>query len=179
VVFDDVDVSITVEREVKGEKVPVPYVVRKANEKSFRAIHDEIRAAQSQKEMVSPVLGGERVPRIMNLFIRLPKFLRKIGWWKFKNYPFLKKRVMGTLGVTSVGMFGNIGGWPIALGYHSLEFAVAGISKKPMVVGNGTEIREFLSLTVMFDEAVVYGAPAARFISRLAELIQEGYGLSE
>jgi len=179
VVFDDVDVSIVVEREVEGEKVPVPYVVRKANEKSFRAIHHEIRAAQSQKEIVSPVLGSETVPRIMNVFMKLPKFLRKVGWWKFKNDPFLKKRVMGTVGLTSVGMFGNIGGWPIALGFHSLEFAVGGISKKPVVVEKRTEIRELLSLTVMFDEAVVYGAPAARFISRLSELIQEGYGLSE
>jgi pyruvate/2-oxoglutarate dehydrogenase complex dihydrolipoamide acyltransferase (E2) component len=86
---------------------------------------------------------------------------------------------MGTVGVTSVGMFGKIGGWPIALGYHSLEFAAGGISKKPRVVDGRTEIRECLSSTLMFDEDVAYGALAARFTSRLAELIQDDYGLSE
>ncbi|MGD0496523.1 MAG: 2-oxo acid dehydrogenase subunit E2 [Candidatus Bathyarchaeia archaeon] len=57
--------------------------------------------------------------------------------------------------------------------------ALGGISKKPKVVEDRTETREFLSLTVMSDEDVVYGAPAARFTFRLAELIQEGIGLSE
>jgi hypothetical protein len=34
-VFDDVDVTVMVEKEVGGEKVPLPYVVRKTNEKSI------------------------------------------------------------------------------------------------------------------------------------------------
>jgi len=179
VIFDDVDVSVAVEREVKGEKIPVPYVVRKVNEKSFMEIHHEIRAAQTQKEMTGPVLGSERTPRILSFFQSLPSFLRIIGWWKFRRDPFLKKRTMGTVGVTTVGMFGNIGGWPITIGFHSLEFALGGISKKPRVADGGTEIREFLSLTMMFDEDVIFGAPTARFAARLAELIQGGYGLIE
>jgi len=179
VIFDDVDVSIAVEREILGEKIPVPYVVRKANEKSFRQIHDEIRAAQAQKEMTGPVLGSERTPQIMNVFRFLPSVLRRIGWWKFKRDPFLKKRIMGTVDVTAVGMFGNIEGWPITIGFHSLEFALGGISKKPKEVDGGTELREYLSVTVMFDEDVTYGAPAARFTARLAEVIQDGYGLLE
>ena len=179
VIFDDVDVSIVVEREVGGQKLPLPYVVRKTNEKSFREIHDEIRAAQAQKEMTGPVLGSERTPRILTVFQSLPSVLRKIGWWKFRRDPFLKKQVMGTVGVTSVGMFGNLGGWPINIGFHSLEFAVGGISKKPKVVDGRTEIREFLSMTVMFDHDVIDGAPATRFIARLAELVQDGYGLVE
>jgi pyruvate/2-oxoglutarate dehydrogenase complex dihydrolipoamide acyltransferase (E2) component len=34
-----------------------------------------------------------------------------------------------------------------------------------------------LSLTVVFDHDVVDGAPAARFVQRLVELIEGGYGL--
>jgi pyruvate/2-oxoglutarate dehydrogenase complex dihydrolipoamide acyltransferase (E2) component len=34
-----------------------------------------------------------------------------------------------------------------------------------------------LSLTVIFDHDVVDGAPAARFVKRLVELIEGGYGL--
>ena len=36
-----------------------------------------------------------------------------------------------------------------------------------------------LSLTVAFDHDVVDGAPAARFVQRLVELIESGYGLAE
>ncbi len=179
VIFNDVDVSIVVEREVDGQKLPVPYIIRKANEKSFKEIHDGIRAAQSQKEMTGPVLGNERTPRILNVFKSLPSVLRKIGWWKFRRDPFLKKKVMGTVGVTAVGMFGNIGGWPINIGFHSLEFALGGISKKGVRIDDKTEIREYLSVTVMLDHDVIDGAPAARFITRLTELIQNGYGLIE
>jgi pyruvate/2-oxoglutarate dehydrogenase complex dihydrolipoamide acyltransferase (E2) component len=178
VIFDDVDVSIVVEREVGGQKLPVPYVVRKASEKSFREIHDEIRAAQAQK-VTGPVLGSEGMPRILNVFRSLPSALRKIGWWKVRSDPFLKKQAMGTVGVTSIGMFGNFGGWPIHIGFHSLEFALGGISKKPKVVDGKTEVREYLSVTMLFDHDVVDGAPAARFIARLAELIQDGFGLIE
>jgi len=35
VLFRDVDISILVEREVEGEPVPLPYVIRRANEKSI------------------------------------------------------------------------------------------------------------------------------------------------
>jgi pyruvate/2-oxoglutarate dehydrogenase complex dihydrolipoamide acyltransferase (E2) component len=36
-----------------------------------------------------------------------------------------------------------------------------------------------LNLTVAFDHDVVDGAPAARFVNRLVELIENGYGLEE
>ncbi len=179
VIFDNVDVSIVVEREIGGQMLPVPYVVRKANEKSFRQIHSEIRATQARKEIIGPVLGSERTPRIMNVFQSLPSILRRIGWWKFRRDPFLKKKTMGTVGVTAVGIFGDIGGWPVNIGFHSLEFALGGISRKGVMVGDKTEVREYLSVTVMFDHDVIDGAPAARFITRLAELIKDGYDLAK
>ena len=58
-------------------------------------------------------------------------------------------------------------------------FALGGISKKPKVVEDGTEIHEYLSMNVMFDHDVVNGVPAARFTARLGELIQDGFGLME
>jgi pyruvate/2-oxoglutarate dehydrogenase complex dihydrolipoamide acyltransferase (E2) component len=36
-----------------------------------------------------------------------------------------------------------------------------------------------LDLTAIFDPDVVDGAPAARFVHRLVELVESGYGLSE
>jgi len=82
------------------------WMVRKANEKSFRQIHDEICAAQAQK-VTGPALGNERMLRILAVFQRLPIVLRRIGWWKFRGDPFLKKQIMGAVGVTTLGMFGK------------------------------------------------------------------------
>jgi len=80
IVFDDVDVSMVVEREVNGEKLPLPHVVRRANEKSFMQIHEEIRTAQKQEVAKPDVLGTEKGSTFVKVFQVLPNFLRKIGW---------------------------------------------------------------------------------------------------
>ncbi len=48
VIFEDVDVSILIEREKAGEKYPLAYIVRSANKKSFREINAEIRQVQAK-----------------------------------------------------------------------------------------------------------------------------------
>lgn len=51
VLFDDVDVALAVYGQVtgddSGERLPMPFVIRKANEKSLVQISDEIQTAQS------------------------------------------------------------------------------------------------------------------------------------
>jgi pyruvate/2-oxoglutarate dehydrogenase complex dihydrolipoamide acyltransferase (E2) component len=47
------------------------------------------------------------------------------------------------------------------------------------VIAERVEPRYMLDLTVAFDHDVVDGAPAARFVKRLVELIESGYGLEE
>ena len=174
IIFDDVDVGLIVERQIKSERVAIPYTVRKANGKSFRQIHDEIRRAQDPS---APVGFGEGLPRSVRLFLRLPGLLRKPFWWKIRSDPFMKKRFLGTAAVTAVGMFGKGGGWAIPIGLHPVVCALGGISKKPRDPTNPAEIGEFLSMTVMFDEEVSLGAPATRFLARLSELMQAGFGL--
>jgi pyruvate/2-oxoglutarate dehydrogenase complex dihydrolipoamide acyltransferase (E2) component len=46
ILFEEVDVLIDIEREVAGQKYIIPHIVRAANRKTFRELHDEIRAAQ-------------------------------------------------------------------------------------------------------------------------------------
>src|SRR6266700_6385566 len=55
VLFDDVDINIQVERDMQGQKFSLPYIVREANRKTVRAIHEEIRVAQADH------VGGREV----------------------------------------------------------------------------------------------------------------------
>jgi pyruvate/2-oxoglutarate dehydrogenase complex dihydrolipoamide acyltransferase (E2) component len=48
VIFDDVNVNTLVEVEMQGRKVPMPHIVKAANRRSIREIHDEIRATQAR-----------------------------------------------------------------------------------------------------------------------------------
>ena len=43
---------------------------------------------------------------------------------------------------------------------------------KPVLINDTIENHEFINITVSFDHDIVYGAPAAHFMSRFSELIE-------
>jgi pyruvate/2-oxoglutarate dehydrogenase complex dihydrolipoamide acyltransferase (E2) component len=179
VVFDDVDISVIVERAVHGELVPLPCVIRKTNEKSVSEIYDEIKAAQNQSVQGEGdyVLGSGPSALAMKLFCALPGFFRRFCMNRVIRNPIAAKKMMGTVIVTSLGMMGRFNGWFRPIGVHPLIFAVGSINKAPGVVGDKIEIREYLNVTMMVDHDAVDGAPAARAISRFTGMVERGYGL--
>ena len=181
VIFEEIDIALPVEKRIKTEAFPLPLVVRKVNDKSVIEITNEIRAAQQKETDEIELLGSEKksfTMRLAKYFPSFPKFIRKIIFRRFNN-PFFLKENAGTVLVTSVGMFGRSGGYVIPLMPNPLVFAIGGIVKKPGVVEEKVEVREYLSITVMIDHETVDGAPATRFISRFAELIETAAGLKD
>ena len=168
VMFDDVDVSVLVERDAgEGRRIATPHVVRAANHRGFRQIHDELRAVQASGSVREMNAGG-----------RLPRSTGRAFWRLLQMRPRLWKALGGTVCVTAVGMFGNGGGWGIPISNYTLMLTVGGIATRPgFGAGGAVEPREFLSLTVSVDHDVVDGAPAARFIQRLKAMMESGYGL--
>lgn len=185
VTFKDVDVVIVVEKVVGDNKYPVPYVIRNVNEKKFVEIHAEIRNAQAGVfSDEQKAIDEEKKRDSKSFFMRivnpysLPRFVRMMYWRGFRTDPFKVKRVMGTAGITSVGMFGRGGGWPISVGTHTVDLAVGGIARKPGVVGDEIAIRQYLQFSTYFDHEIIDGAPAARFTSRLVELMENAFSLN-
>lgn len=175
IVFDAVDVQTEVEREENGQKLILPLIVRAANRKTLRRIHEEIRAAQSKSlEEVEPFK-----PRawLLSVMTSLPYFILNPTVSLLMKNPHRFKQFGGTVGVTSVGMFGKGGGWGIPLVPATLMLTLGGIATRPGVVDGRIEAREYLSLTLSIDHDIVDGAPAARFSKRLKELLESGYGL--
>lgn len=182
IIFDDVHIRLNVERELDGIRTATMYIVRKTNEKSLREINDEIRRAQGVKGY-SPDETDTNKPKksrnSQNLLIALPKIIRRIVWWKLKHDPFFIQKNFGTVSVTTLGtLFKGRGGYAITSSAQTLSVVIGAIEEKPGVVNNKIEIREYLYATVMFNHDVVDGAPMARFLARLGDLIEEGYGLT-
>ena len=171
VVFDDVDVATLIEREMEGQKQPIVYIIRAANKKTFREIHQEIRTAQ--------VNAVEQAWEGLKDFGWLPlvvfRVLWPIFWWLKGRSPSVQKKYGGTVGVSAVGMFGKGAGWGIPINDHTLDITLGGIAEKPGVVDGHITIREYLSKTLSFNPHLIDGAPAARFTERLKELIESGY----
>jgi len=178
VVFDDVDVGLPVERQIDGKPVPTGHVIRRANHKTLLEIHQEIRLVQTQ-----PVPPDKGMRPWLRSGLLLPWPLSKLFTAllraAIRRDPTIAVAQAGTVGVTSVGMFGHRTGWGLTPPMHSLFLVVGGIAQKPAVMEGRIEPREMLSLTVAFNHDVVDGAPAARFVQRLVELIERGYGLAE
>jgi pyruvate/2-oxoglutarate dehydrogenase complex dihydrolipoamide acyltransferase (E2) component len=81
-------------------------------------------------------------------------------------------RRYGVIGVTAVGMFGSSGVWFIPLSGATVTVTVGGIIERITQTGQAFEKREHLCLTVTFNHDIVDGAPAARFLKRLAEMLE-------
>jgi pyruvate/2-oxoglutarate dehydrogenase complex dihydrolipoamide acyltransferase (E2) component len=175
VIFDDVNINVLIETVIEGRAFPVNYVIKSANTKTVMEINREIRAAQTKRE---EDYTEAKENRRIRLLLSMPKFLRNFLFWrKIRKDPFFISENMGTVAVTSIGMYAKSGGWAIPLGLHAVNIAVGGISEKPGFVDDRIEKREYLALTVTLDHDVVDGAPATRFVARLIELLEGSYGL--
>lgn len=172
ILFDEVDVNMLFEVEVDGRKTIRPHIIRAANRRSIREIHEEIRAFQSQHQS-----SGES--KFIDRFVRLPGFVRRLFLKALFKNPQWIKDYYGTVLVSSVGMFGTGTGWGIPVPNHSLQITLGGIGEKPGVVDGRIEVRKVMSVTVSFDHDVIDGAPAARFMHRLKKRIESADGLDE
>jgi len=171
VVCDDMHVNCMVETEIDGQSQPSALIVRQANRKGVVEINRELAGFREENEQ-------EQIGR-MRMYSRLPRFIRSRFWHHFTHNP---KRIVNdgyNVILTSVGMFGAGGGHIVPYTDASLCIGVGGITKKPGIVGDRIEPREFLSLTVTFDHDITDGAPAARYAQALKELIESGHGLDE
>jgi chloramphenicol O-acetyltransferase len=179
VLFDDVDVALPIERQMGGTRAPMVHVIRGANHKTYMEIHQEIRSVQAQ-----PVPSSKGFAPLILFFMRLPQPIPRLFGAILRavtrrDPAGTTVALAGTVGVTAVGMFGHRSGWGLVPMVQTLGLVVGGIARKPAIVEDRIEPREMLSLTVTFDHDIVDGAPAARFVQRLTELIESGYGLVE
>lgn len=174
VVFDDIDISIIVELTTKtGKKVPYNYVIRKSETKSVKTITDEIRAAQSKK-----IEGEDQLTRdtstYRSFYLILPRFFRRFIIRTLISNPFYLKKLIGTVGITSLGMFiKGQGGWAVPFPDKTLNIALGGIKDSIIVKEGKIKERKLLCTTILMNHDIIDGAPAARFISRLTELMRD------
>lgn len=168
-IFDDMHVSCNVEKEIDGNSQPMATIIRQANRKNIDEIHDEIHsyAEEGYKTQIGPLKN----------FAGLPGFVRALFISPMLHNPDKIAKQGFNIIVTSMGMFGAGGGHVIPYQHASLCISVGGITRKPGMVEDQIEPREFLSITATFDHDITDGAPAARFAQLLKEYIEDGHAL--
>ena len=126
--FDDVDISTTMERKLKGNSEVVPIIIRSANQKSVDESTREINKGKFEK------IQRSEVYRSIKLYLTIPSFIRQIIFRILDRFPLLMKRKAGTVMVTSIGMMlGKEAGWAIPIASHTLNVTIGGIVERPII----------------------------------------------
>ncbi len=79
----------------------------------------------------------------------------------------------GTFTVSNLGMFGLDSFTAIINPPESGILALGKIQETPVVIDHEIVIRPMMSMTLSYDHRVVDGAPAAQFLVRVKEYIEE------
>lgn len=175
--FDEVDIDMPIEFKLNGIYEPRKYIVKNAARKTAAEITLEIETAK--KSWTETKLAGEDdkwAQRWFKLASIIPKWMFILMVKAFSGNPLFVKKRFGTTYVSSVSGFSDASGFivPFFGGQtRPLAFAIGNLVKKPGFVDSEIKIRELLSLTVSINHDLVDGAPAARFINCLKEMIEK------
>ncbi len=170
-VFDDVDVDVSVEVDVEGESFPMNHVLRRAHARSPMDLDAELRAVAADPGRSETL----RLASAVRWYVLLPAAVRSRLLGSMRRFPDTQKRLVGTVGVSSVGMYGGGGGVGLPFLVHTLDVLIGGLTERPGYGPDG-EIgrRSFLSVAVVADHDVVDGAPLARFLAELRRDLESG-----
>lgn len=180
VIFEDVDIVCVVEREFEGHIRPIPtsYTIRAAQTKHWKDMHKEIRDAQTRKSQgLQYDKKGRRQAHRVKLITKMPGWLRRWFLHRAMKDPHQKKQFMGTIGLTSIGMFLDEAGTGLAITPNTLSFQVGGTDWQPRFINGELQNREFLSASFAIDHAVIDGGDAARFVSTFRQMFTKGFGI--
>jgi pyruvate/2-oxoglutarate dehydrogenase complex dihydrolipoamide acyltransferase (E2) component len=170
VLFADVDVTVLIEVELGERRFPLAHVIRAANRRSVEELTDEIRAIKNDP---SQSRSGSKL-RWIRYWVWVPGPIRRAAYRLVLASPKRRKKLVGTVSVSAIGMFGA-GAYGIpAPTVYPLQVTVGGLVTQPVWTPDGIEPRAHLQLTLSFDHDMVDGGPAARFGAQLNELLRTG-----
>jgi pyruvate/2-oxoglutarate dehydrogenase complex dihydrolipoamide acyltransferase (E2) component len=174
ILFNDINISVLVEKKIGGKKVPIPVVIEKTNQKSVLEIAMELEAAGNRELSDRDIVINKRSNLSERLYYHMPGFLRRAAWKFMLRNPEIAYKKMGNAVITSVGTIGKINGWFIQKSVHPISFGIGSVLKKAVVAENEIKIREILNMTILVDHDVIDGAPMVRFLNDLTKSIETG-----
>ena len=169
IMFADVDISVIVEREVDDTLLPLPYIVRAANQKNLLTIAEELQRAKSGKLYADGPLSALEAQ-----FFSLPRILRKIVWYFARRDAHLFRELAGTVGVTSMGMHAVGRAVVVPITPMTLTLSIGAINVQPTLTDGIVVEREFIQLNLSADHDIIDGAPLMRFAATLKKNLECG-----
>ena len=169
VMFEDIDLSFTVERELDGALLPLAWISRAANRKTAQQLHQELQAAK-----VAPLGEAGMMSALEKRFFQLPQFIRRLVWRYIRNDPYVFKQLAGTVAVTSMGMFTSGSAVVFPITPMTLTLSIGAIENRVVAIDGEMVERAFIHLNLGADHDIIDGAPLMRFADVLKKKIEGG-----
>lgn len=179
IIFNDINISILVEKKSGESRVPIPVVIEKTNFKSAAEITQEIEIAKNQELADGDIVLQKKTTIGEKIYYNLPGFMRRATWRIMLRNPAFSFNKMGNVVITPVGMMGRINGWFIHKSVHPLSIGIGSVLKKPVVVNNEIQIRDILNMTILTDHDVIDGAPMVRLLNELTKSVESAESINK
>lgn len=174
VTFDDVDVNVLVEVALDGASFPLNHVLRHVDSRSVADLHRELHQVKSSPRDSDTM----RLSAATRWYLAMPGLMRRAVMSSLHRLPDVQRSLVGTVGVTSVGMHGRGAGTGFPFLLHTLDVLVGGMENRPVVGVDGSrEMRQYLWMSVVVDHDVVDGVPMTRFLADLRDHLESGAAL--
>ena len=174
IVFDDVDLTFAVERESEGEVLPIFYILRAAHRKTAHDIHRELQAAKQ-----TPLGTTGPMSALEMKFFLLPRVLRRAVWFFIRRNPYWFKDMIGTAGVTSMGMFSSGAAVGLAITPMTLTLTIGSIESKVALQHGQAVEHDVIHLCLSVDHEIIDGAPLMRFADQFKKILLQGTALNQ
>ena len=111
---------MAVEKDLNGQKVPIPLLIKKANAVSIESIARQINEAHEQKLSEKDIVLQNKSSMLKRVYYSLPGFIHRLFWRYLINYPHFVFSKRGNVAITSIGMMGKVNGWFIPISVHPI-----------------------------------------------------------
>ncbi len=149
-------------------------IVNSSLEPDRIVIHDDVHIAVAVAidfGLVTPVIRSVRGKTLSTISKELKDLAERARSGKLSP----SEMQGGTFTVTNLGAYGVDVFNPIINPPQSAILGVCRIAKRPVVVDDKIEIRPMMNLCLTYDHRVIDGAPAAEFLSRIKDLLENPY----
>jgi len=125
-------------------------------------------AVATEKGLVVPVIHKADQKSLIEIASATKELVEKARQGKLSR----KELTGGTFTVTNLGMYGVDVFIPIINPPEAAILGVGRVTEKPVMVNNEVKTRLFMQLSLSFDHRIVDGAPAAQFLQKVKQLLE-------
>ena len=165
--FDDVNVLTMIEvTNTDGMRIPIGHLIAAANRLSPAQIEERIDKFRNSYNDAAET-------RMLDMMTSLPRFLRRGLFGRMPKNPKFIQSTMGTVVVSAVGMFiPRHAAWALGRANHTVSVWVGSTVDRVCNIKGQLVTRTMACITIDLDHDIIDGAPGAKFVADLVEMIE-------